>query len=108
MNKPTITRTAELSFPKGEVVTWLTPGPCMGISLRAVYSPAVIVPTDPTKPLTFEASVDGETWAVIRDKDNEAVRITKAGAYRLPVATAYLRPVCDGEATVMTFIGKGY
>jgi hypothetical protein len=108
MNNPTITKTADISFPKGEIVHWITPIPCAGISLRSVYNPTVIIPADPTDAITFEASFDGKTWAVIRDKENEVVRITKAGAYRLPVSVSWLRPVCRGEATIMTFIGKGF
>lgn len=107
MNKPTSTRTNDVSMPKGDVVCWTGSGPFAGISLRSIHSPTVLVVTDPTAPLTFEASVDGESWALIRDKDNEAVRVTKSGAYRMPVATLYLRPVCLGEVTIHTFISRG-
>lgn len=107
MNKASITRTPELQFPKGEVICWTGNGPFAGVPLKILHSPTVFVVTDPTEPLTFEGSADGEKWVVIRDKDSELVRITKAGAYRLPVATAYLRPVCRGAVTIQTFIGKG-
>ena len=106
MNKPTVTRTAELEFPKGDHIAWVGACPFAGHNLKAFHAPTVAVITDPTEPLTFEGSFDGQHWAVIRDKDGEAVRITKAGVYRLPVIAPWLRPCSRGTIEVRAFIGR--
>lgn len=109
MNKPRIENTHELFFPKGQIATWEGESARHPTAaLKAMHSPTVQVIDDPEKPVSFEGSIDGAVFSVIRDKDNEVVRVTKAGLYRLPVAIAFLRPVSQGAVHIKTFIGKGY
>lgn len=102
MNKHTKTRTPIGEYPKGTIVEWNDEFDAAG--LVYTHSPTVVIPKDPEAPVTFEGSLDGKTFAVIRDKDNEAVRVTKAGCYRLPVAVCFLRPVSQKPCYVQTFI----
>ena len=105
MLKPSIVRTARDTYPKGTILTW--EGDCTNAApapLQFCHSPTVVVAEDPPVAVYFEGSLDGEKFAVLRDKDGEVVRITRSGSYRLPVAVCYLRPVCAGDVFIQTFI----
>lgn len=105
MNKPLRQRTPTGDFPKGEHITWTGNGPHDGVNLGYIQSPSVLV-SHLTSAVTFEGSFDGENWDVIRDKDNEIVRFTKTGVYRLPVAVVHVRPVSADGITVRLFIQR--
>jgi len=103
MNKPSEKPTEAYQYPKGSHFTWQGDGPFGAANLKTMLSPTVLV-AKADAPITFEGSFDGATYGVIRDKDGEVVRITKAGVYRLPVAVVWLRPVCDGDVQISSFV----
>jgi len=102
MNNCTRNRTPKDQFPKGTIIEWTATGAPQALTF--MHSPTMVVLEDPAAPIRFEGSVDGEHFALIRDKDNSVVRVTKAGVYRLPVAVCYLRPVSEKPFIVQTFI----
>lgn len=103
MNKPTDTKTGPYEYPKGTHMHWKGDGPFQAANLAALCAPTVAV-AKATHPLTFEGSLDGKSFGVLRDKDGDVFRITKSGLYRLPVAVVWLRPVCEGSVDISTFI----
>ena len=99
MPNPRISRTEVV---RGRVATWTGSGDAA--TFIYAHPPTVVVSPDPTSPITFEGSLDGQVFATMRDKDNIEVRITKAGIYRLPVPVLHLRPVTqDATVTIQTF-----
>lgn len=103
MNKVTEKPTEAYQYPKGSHFSWKGDGPFGAANLKAMLSPTVMV-SQADAPVTFEGSFDGVTYGVIRDKENEVVRITKAGVYRLPVAVIWLRPLCEGQVDISSFV----
>ena len=99
MPKPTISRSEAV---RGRVATWIGGGDATPFIFA--HPASVRVSADPTHPITFEGSLDGQVFATMRDKDGLEVRITKAGVYRLPVPVLHLRPVTlDQTVTIQTF-----
>lgn len=103
MNKPFEKPTEAYQYPKGSHFTWAGDGPFGAANLKVMHSPTIVV-SDIRAPLTFEGSLDGSKYGVLRDKDGDMVRITKPGVYRLPVAVVWLRPVCDGAIEISAFV----
>jgi hypothetical protein len=106
MNKPTRENSKADVFPKGVMVAWADATDAMPASLGYMHPPTVVIKTDPESPVSFEGSLDGETFAPIRDKDGDLVRFTKAGVYRLPVSICFLRPVTLKPVAIQTFIQR--